>query len=97
MWSNKTNKHTDYKTIFLQEGEDNDSGSETGSESMFETAPITQELDEPTLKLPVDTDYQSDASSDILQPTQVRLRPKWFICVVPVSLSTLIFSPNPKH
>ena len=43
---------------------------------MFETAPIDQDLDEATeertLKLPVDNDdYQSDASSDILEPTQV--------------------------
>ena len=41
---------------------------------MFETAPIDQDLEETkeerTLKLPADSDY-SDASSDILEPTQV--------------------------
>ena len=61
--------------VVLQQNEPDDSGSETGSESMFETAPINETIEETkeqaTLRLPVDTDYHSDASSDILEPTQV--------------------------
>lgn len=59
---------------------DDDDGSETGSESMFQTAPDDEELADTTdnktaalVDKPLDDmdGFESDASSDILQPTQV--------------------------
>ncbi|XP_053394167.1 mediator of DNA damage checkpoint protein 1-like isoform X2 [Mercenaria mercenaria] len=54
-----------------------DDGDETGSESMFQTAPDDEELDNSVEtnertedKPPDEEDYASDASSDILEPTQ---------------------------
>ena len=89
--------------LLFQEDEGNDSGSETGSESMFETAPIDQEpdeaTDERTLKLPFDNDdYQSDASSDILEPTQVCDRLLFnFLCQKLIEHLPWGFRPGPTQ
>ncbi|KAL4236029.1 Mediator of DNA damage checkpoint protein 1 [Mactra antiquata] len=52
---------------------DDDDGSETGSESMFQTAPDDDDI--PTdNKHGNDDDYASDGSSDILEPTQPMMK-----------------------